>query len=103
MLILLLRFSCPYAFDGVNNSIFILAEAFSELGHRAVVLGGTRFQDIDTSNLRSVFDVDVVPEVRVIEKRRVSCLKLWLKWFKDGARIIKDYNYKRLQPGYDHS
>jgi len=90
MLILLLRFGCPYAFDGVNNSIFVLAEALLELGHRVIVLGGIMSQDIDVSNLRSIFDVNVVPGVRVIEERRVLRLKLWFKWFKDGVRIIKE-------------
>lgn len=89
MLIFLLRFSCPYAFDGVNNFIFVLSEAFLELGCRVIVLGGIRSQDIDVSK---VFDVNVIPEVRVIEERRTSRLKLWLKWSKNGVRIIKDYN-----------
>ncbi len=89
LLITLLRFGSPFNPDGVNNSIYILAEGFAKLGHKVTVVGG--FGVIESTNeLIGVFDVNEVPEVRTLIDRCCNRLILWFKWIKDGIKLVRE-------------
>lgn len=89
LLITLLRFGSPLNPDGVNNSIYILAEGFAKLGHKVTIIGGSG--DIrNTNELTRVFDVDKVPEIRTLTNKRDNRLALWFKWIRKGCRLIRE-------------
>lgn len=86
--IALLRFGTPYSLDGVNNSIYVLAEAFMELGCRVVLLGG---YGVPTYRLTDAFDVDRIPEVYTLAKKSsFNRLRLWWLWIRRGAKLIEE-------------
>lgn len=88
--IVLLRFGSPYGPDGVNNSIYILAEAFMKLGHEPVILGGFGMHPGEDM-LTNVFDVEKVPNITTLsEKEPHFRALLWLNWFKKGSKIINE-------------
>jgi len=84
----MLRFGNPYSLDGVNNSIYILAEAFIKLGHEPMVIGGFT-DDTGKERLRKVFDVEKVPEVQALTKSS-NRLALWTAWLRNGTKLIID-------------
>jgi len=90
--ILILRLGSPYQLDGVNNSIYILAETFMMLKHEPIVIGG--FGDYPSKNsLTRVFDVKEVPNIVTLSKGKPHVrLLLWLHWLRNGGKIIKNFN-----------
>jgi len=83
----MLRFGDPYSPDGVNNSIYILAEALLKLRHEPIIVGG--FSTSREKRLHEVFDVEKVPEVQTLTKSSIR-LVLWMAWFRKGTKLIRD-------------
>lgn len=87
--VVLLRFGSPFNPDGVNNSIYVLAERLVKLGCKVSIIGGFGATE-NTEELIKVFDIDKVPEVRTLANKCSSRLTLWFKWIKEGARLLRE-------------